>query len=110
VRGQVDYFLVLEGSMKICAYDEPNKRMYEIISSDEQLQVVRIPGFYWHGTKVVSSTPAKLLYFVNRMYDSEKPDEERIPWDEPFIPSYINDGFHDRRCCKVWDWNACINR
>jgi dTDP-4-dehydrorhamnose 3,5-epimerase len=110
MRGQVDYFVVLEGSMKICAYDEKTKEMAEVISSEECMQVVRIPGHYWHGTKVVGSTPAKLLYFVNRIYDVKNPDEERKPWDEPFMPSYINGKFDDPRCCKVWNWNACINK
>jgi len=26
-RGQVDYFLVLEGAVKVCAYDEKTKKM-----------------------------------------------------------------------------------
>jgi dTDP-4-dehydrorhamnose 3,5-epimerase len=52
-RGQVDYFIVLKGSMKICAYDDrqgsaTKGQLDEIVASEERLQVVRIPGFYWH--------------------------------------------------------------
>ncbi len=50
LRGQVDYFLVLQGAMKICAYDDrdsPTKRkLVEIVSNSHRLQVVRIPGIY----------------------------------------------------------------
>ncbi len=57
-RGQVDYFIVLKGSMKICAYDDrpgsaTKGQLDEIVASEERLQVVRIPGFYWHGTKAL---------------------------------------------------------
>lgn len=110
LRGQVDYFIILKGYMKICAYDEEKKELAEIVSSEEKLQIVRIPGHYWHGTKVVSSTPATMLYFVNREYDPKDPDEERRSWDEPFIPSYINGSWKDSRCCKVWNWNHPIHK
>jgi len=88
-RGQVDYFLVLGGAMKVCAYDDregPTKgKLVEIVSSSHQLRIVRIPGIYWHGTKTVSSGPSLLVYFVNRNYDYQNPDEERRPWNDPEI-------------------------
>ena len=34
-RGQVDYFLVLNGAMKICAYEEETQRLAEVIASAE---------------------------------------------------------------------------
>src|SRR5690242_15162043 len=48
-RGQVDYFIVLRGSIKICAYNDqqgsPTRgQLDELIASEEKLQVVRIPG------------------------------------------------------------------
>src|SRR5438309_1294171 len=41
-RGQVDYFIVLKGSLKICAYDDlqgsnTRGRLDEIITSEERL-------------------------------------------------------------------------
>src|SRR5919106_1698424 len=53
-RGQIDYFLVLNGAMKIVAYDGNEKSttygtMVEIVASEQRLQIVRIPGHYWHG-------------------------------------------------------------
>ena len=101
-RGQVDYFIVLKGSMKICAYDDnsasPTKgQLDEIVASGERLQVVRIPGHYWHGTKTLGDKPSLTVYCVNRLYDVKNPDEERRPWNDPSIV--------DPKTSKPFDWN-----
>jgi dTDP-4-dehydrorhamnose 3,5-epimerase len=101
-RGQVDYFLVLQGSMKICAYDDrqdspSNGKLVEIIASSYKPQLVRVPGIYWHGTKTVSNQPSLTTYFVNRLYDYQDPDEERRPWNDPKII--------DPRTGESFDWN-----
>ncbi|MGQ9531090.1 MAG: dTDP-4-dehydrorhamnose 3,5-epimerase family protein [Candidatus Bathycorpusculaceae bacterium] len=104
-RGQVDYFLVLKGSMKICAYEEESGRMVEIIASGEKPSIVRIPGKYLHGTKTVSNTPSLTVYFVTRLYDYKSPDEVRRPWNDPtIIPTEINGKKDDPRVGKPWDW------
>jgi len=101
LRGQVDYFLVLRGSMKICAYDDrdgPTQgKLVEIVSSSHKLQVVRIPGIYWHGTKAISSDPSLTVYFTTRLYDYKNPDEERRNWDDPAII--------DPKTGQSFDWN-----
>ena len=105
LRGQVDYFLVLRGAMKICAYDEETKRLVEVIGSGDKPMLARIPGHYLHGTKTVSSEPSLLVYFVNRLYDYKNPDEERRPWNDPkIIPAEINGNKNDPRVNKPWDW------
>ncbi|HKM79041.1 MAG TPA: dTDP-4-dehydrorhamnose 3,5-epimerase family protein [Candidatus Bathyarchaeia archaeon] len=109
-RGQVDHFLALQGAVKVCAYDDQENsstkgRLVEIILSEKRPQLVRIPGNYWHGTKTVSSTPALVVYFVNRLYDKENPDEQRRPWnDSKLIPLAINGKLNDPRVGKPWDW------
>lgn len=105
LRGQVDYFLVLKGAMKICAYDEQTKRLAEVIASAEKPALVRIPGHYLHGTKTISSEPSLAVYFVNKLYDYKDPDEKRRPWNDPeIIPSEINGNRNDPRVEKPWDW------
>jgi dTDP-4-dehydrorhamnose 3,5-epimerase len=110
LRGQVDYFLVIEGSMKICAYDDeedsPTKGVLaEVIGSKEKPQVIRIPGHYWHGTKTVSSTPSLTVYFVSKLYDYTSPDEQRRPWNDPtIVPMAINGKTDDLRTGSPWDW------
>jgi dTDP-4-dehydrorhamnose 3,5-epimerase len=102
VRGQDDYFIVLKGSMKICAYDDnpnspTNGQLDEIVASSERLQVVRINGKYWHGTKTVSSEPSLTVYAVNKLYDYKSPDEERRPWNDQKII--------DPKTKAPFDWN-----
>lgn len=105
-RGQVDYVICLNGSTKICAYDDETKELSEIISTGDDLRVVRVPGHYWHGFKVLGDKPAVLLYFVNKLYDYTNPDEERRPWnDQTIIPSSINGKKDDPRIKQPWDWN-----
>jgi dTDP-4-dehydrorhamnose 3,5-epimerase len=97
-QGQVDHFLVLRGAIKICAYDEERQNLDQIISSGEKLQLVRIPGFYWHGFKNVGNNVATVIYFANRLYDYKEPDEERRAWNDPNII--------DPMTGESFDWNA----
>jgi dTDP-4-dehydrorhamnose 3,5-epimerase len=104
-RGQVDYFIVIDGAIKICTYDEESGDLAEVISTGENLQIVKVPGKYWHGFKVIGNKPAILIYFVNKMYDYEKPDELRRPWNDPtIVPKKVNGREDDPRCNKPWDW------
>ena len=104
-RGQIDHFLVLKGAMKICAYDETTGKMAEVIASSENPTLVRIPGKYLHGTKTVSNIPSLTVYFVNRLYDCQNPDEHRRPWnDQTIVPTEINGKKNDSRVGQPWDW------
>jgi dTDP-4-dehydrorhamnose 3,5-epimerase len=101
-RGQIDYLVVFKGSLKICLYDDEEGsktrgQLDEIIASEERLQVVRVPGHYWHGTKAISSEPSTLVYFTTKLYDYKNPDEQRRPWNDPTIK--------DPKTGKPFDWN-----
>ena len=104
-RGQVDYFLVLKGAAKICAYDEETRRLVEVISSSQKPALIRMPGIYLHGFKSIANEPTLIIYFVNRLYDYKNPDEIRRPWnDSGVIPVEINGNKNDPRAGKPWDW------
>lgn len=104
-RDQVDYFICLKGSVKICVYDAGTMELEEIISTGEEPKIVRVPGKYWHGFKVIGNETAWLLYFTTKLYDYEKPDEERRPWDDQtIVPKSINGRTDDSRVGKPWDW------
>ena len=106
LKGQTDYFLALKGSIKIGVFDEKTNELNEIVSSALNLQVVRVPGHYWHGFKALGDEPAMLLYFTTNLYDPAHPDEERRPWnDQTLIPKIINGKKDDARVGKPWDWN-----
>lgn len=105
LRGQVDYFLVVKGAMKICAYDEETRHIAEVVASQEKPGIVRIPGHYWHGMKPVSNEPSLTVYFTTRLYDYENPDEEHRSWNDPnIIPLEINGNKKDPRVNQPWDW------
>jgi len=109
--GQTDYFICVDGAVKSCAYDdredsETYGELDEIVLSSERLKVARIPGILWHGYKTIGTQSIKLLYGVNKLYDSKNPDEERRPWNDPtIIPTSINGRRDDPRVGKPWDWN-----
>ena len=106
LKGQTDYFLALRGMIKICAFNDKTAEINEIISSALDMQVVRMPGHYWHGFKALGSEPAMLLYFTTNMYDVANSDEERRPWNDPtLIPKIVNGKKDDPRVGKPWDWN-----
>lgn len=101
-RGQVDYICAVDGVLKVCAYDDSEDsktrgQLDEIILNSDKPQIVRIPGFYWHGTKCIANKPTLTLYFVTKLYDYKKPDEERRPWDDHSII--------DPCTGKRYDWN-----
>jgi len=107
LRGQVDYFWVFKGSLKICVYDDQSRKLVEIINSSSKPALVRIPGHYWHGIKNISDELSITMYFTNRLYDAKNPDEERRPWNDPsIVPVEINGSKADQRANKPWDWFA----
>jgi dTDP-4-dehydrorhamnose 3,5-epimerase len=106
-RGQVDYLMVVKGTMKICAYDDKEGsstrgHLDEIIASEEKLQLVRVPGHYWHGTMTLGVQPSLTLYLVSRLYDAKDPDEDRRAWNDP--------GILDPKTYKPFDWNRPLHK
>jgi len=104
-RGQVDYFIVIQGSLRICAFDVGSGYLDEVVSSERRLSVVRVPGHYLHGSMTVGHTPALTLYATTRVYDYAAPDEERLPWnDASVVPVAVNGNPGDPRVGTPWDW------
>ena len=104
-KDQTDYFIVIRGASKICAYDEKKKELDEIVSTEKTLQIVKIPGNYWHGFKAFGQEPTYIIYFVTKLYNYENPDEIRKPWnDRDIMPKKINGRTDDPRCGKPWNW------
>ncbi len=101
IRGQNDYFVLLQGVARICAYDDedgsPTRgKLFEIHVHAQEPRIVRIPGKYWHGFMALGDERAMMLYFVTRLYNAKNPDEERRPWNDPTIL--------DPRTGKPYDW------
>lgn len=106
-RGQTDYYLVLKGSIRICAYDDEEGsktrgELTEVVASEDRWQLVRIPGHYWHGNMTVSDAPSLTLFFKDKLYDYDDPDEEKRPWNDPSII--------DPRTGSPYDWLRPVHR
>ena len=97
----------MKGAIKIGVYDDKTCELDEIVSTGQNLQIVRVPGHYWHGFKAIGDEQAMLLYFTTNLYDASSPDEERRSWnDQKLIPKSINGKKDDPRVGKPWDWNS----
>lgn len=111
MNGQTDYCVVIKGTVKVCIYDETSGELDEIVVSDKRLQIVRIPGKYWHGLKTVGNENSITIYFITKLYDYDNPDELRRKYNDPaLIPRCINGNKKDPRIGKPWDWYADINK
>ncbi len=102
-RNQIDLILVRKGVLKICAYDgDKNSKSFgqlvEIISNTMTPELIKIPGYLWHGTKNIGKETSEIIYLINNLYDYENPDEERLDWSDSSIV--------DPKTQKPFDWNA----
>ncbi|WP_078430389.1 dTDP-4-dehydrorhamnose 3,5-epimerase family protein [Alkalihalobacterium alkalinitrilicum] len=52
---------------------------------EENPIVLLIPKGVAHGYRVLGQKPATIIYFTTQSYYPKKPDEKRIPWDDPII-------------------------
>jgi len=63
-----------------------NSVTYEIVQrlimGDGQASLLFIPRGVLHGVANLWQKPASLIYFVNQNFDSQKPDENRLPPEE----------------------------
>ena len=113
-RGQIDYITPIQGSIRVCVYDDRNDsitkgHLTEIFLDEKKPQVIRVPGYYWHGIMVTSELPSMILYFVTKLYNYNDPDEERRPWnDTNIVPKSINENVNDMRVNKPWAWEPSI--
>jgi len=106
LKEQINYFTTLEGSTKICVFDEKTQELNEIISTKNNLQTIRVPASYWHGFRVISMQPAKILYSTSQINDSKQTDHQTRPWnDQTIIPQTINNNKEDPRAGKPWNWH-----
>ena len=89
---QSDFFTCVKGKMRLVLYDQrkdspTNGEIQEfIISMDENPILVKIPPLVCHGFEAVGDKEAMVINTVTEPYNVEKPDELRMPFDDPKIP------------------------
>lgn len=87
---QDDCFYVLSGKIRLVLYDarEDSKtkgQLQDFVLGDPHNQIVLIPARVLHGYKVLGEKEAALIYATNNAYNSNNPDEGRVPFDDPKI-------------------------
>lgn len=83
-RGQEDWLTVVHGRVKVVWYDQERKRFVDAVLDGVQPHGILVPGYYWHGTQCLGPEPSMSIYVLNRLYDYDNPDEERLPPDHAF--------------------------
>jgi len=54
--------------------------LIEVVLSVEAPKLLIVPPFWYHGW-VALEDKTSVVSIGSELYDSEKPDEERVPWD-----------------------------
>lgn len=90
-RVQTDHFAVIAGEARIALYDgrddSPTRgNVVELVASEENPVLVIIPPGVYHGFRSTRDAPAYVLNIPTELYDYDKPDELRRPYDDPAIP------------------------
>ncbi len=88
---QDDYFVVVKGMIKVPLYDMREDsptygELNEFFLGDHNPILLKIPAGVLHGYKTIGTEPSLLINFPSQPYNREKPDEYRIPWNDPSIP------------------------
>ncbi len=80
-KHQTDYFFVAMGDARVALHDQDKGETKTYYIGEHNPQVIKIPPGIWHGYRAVGNRPCGLIYYVNKKYDPQNPDEERAPWD-----------------------------
>jgi len=88
---QSDHFACVGGVAKLALYDprddSPTKGMVnEFYLGTLNPILVKIPRLVYHGFSAVGSEMATIVNTPTALYNYDKPDEYRVPYDDPAIP------------------------
>lgn len=89
-KQQDDLWFVATGKAMVVLHDlrddSPTKGETQVIMAGESdYKLILIPVGVAHGYKVISKEPVLLFYHTTESYNSKKPDEFRMPHDDPSI-------------------------
>lgn len=60
--------------------------MNEFFQGEHHTILVQIPNFVYHGFKCISEKEAVVINCPTEPYRHDKPDEFRVPYNDPSIP------------------------
>lgn len=90
-RLQSDHFTCISGLAKLVLYDNRKSSATKGMINEFYLGtlnpiLVKIPRNVYHGFTAVGNEPTTIVNFPTHLYNYEKPDEYRLPYDDPSIP------------------------
>ncbi|MDD5748059.1 MAG: dTDP-4-dehydrorhamnose 3,5-epimerase family protein [Actinomycetota bacterium] len=90
-KKQNDNVCCVHGMVKLALFDNrsgsPTKgEVMEIFMGEHRPLLVHIPREVFHGWKCVGEHEAYVANIPTELYDYDKPDEYRLPWDSDEIP------------------------
>lgn len=88
---QIDQIAFVKGRLKVALFDSRSSsstrgNCREIMMDENTPLLVQIPPGIWHGFQAIGPEETFLLHLNSVPFNFEKPDEERIPSDDPSIP------------------------
>ena len=89
-KHQTDHFICISGMAKVALYDprenSPTKGMVnEFVMGTLNPILVKIPNGVYHGFTAVGNEMTVIVNVPTALYNYEKPDEYRLPYDDPSI-------------------------
>jgi dTDP-4-dehydrorhamnose 3,5-epimerase len=83
---QTDHVCVVHGMIKLVLCDwrkdsTTYRKIEELIIGEHNTLLVRIPPMVLHGWKGIGEKEAIVINIPDTHYDSESPDEQRLPYD-----------------------------
>lgn len=90
-KRQDDHFIVVKGMCRVGLYDmregSPTRgEVNDFSLGDHNNILLKIPVGVVHGYKTLGVEPSLLINFPTEVYNSQEPDEHRLPWDTDQIP------------------------
>lgn len=88
---QTDNVAALKGMIKLALYDSRENsstkgEVNEFFIGEHNPSLVQIPKGVYHGWKCISESEAIVVNCPTEVYNYEKPDEYRLPYDTDQIP------------------------
>ena len=90
-KQQTDHFICISGMAKVALYDprdnSPTRGLVnEFFMGHLNPILVKIPNLVYHGFTAVGNEMTIIVNVPTQIYNYEKPDEFRLPHDDPSIP------------------------
>ena len=82
-RGQSDLFVCLSGTARVVLLDLESGETFSLDIGDRNPVAVYVPGHLAHGFEAL--TDVLFCYEVTREYNSDDPDEQEVPWNDPRV-------------------------